>query len=78
MRKLALSYGVFPFLSDYNEDPFVQATNAISVVRQYLDDSDLVMILGKNTPDVQRNNMCCLTRLQNLIYSEEDVSEDKR
>ncbi len=67
MRQLALCFGVFPFRAEYIDDPFVQASNAVEIVRKYLDDSDLVMVLGKHSKNVPRNNLCCLTRLHDLI-----------
>jgi len=66
LRQLALSYGVFPFLSAYCDDPFEQAGAAIKVVKHYLTDDDLVMILGKHSQSLSRNNMCCLAHLRDL------------
>ncbi len=66
MRQLSLSYGVFPALAEFSDDPIRQASGAISVVRPYLQDDDLVMLLGKHSPVVARNNLCCLTRLADL------------
>jgi len=69
-RQLALSYGVFPFLATYSDDPFKQASDAIEIVRPYLQNSDLVMILGKHGKHIPKNNMCCLARLKDLGDSE--------
>jgi len=66
MRRLALSYGVFPVLADFSEDPFRQAADAIRIVKEHLRDDDLVAILGKHSQAVSRTNVCCLARLRDL------------
>lgn len=66
-RQLALSYGVFPCLTKFCDDPFKQASDAIEIVRPYLQENDLVMVLGKHSPRVSRNNMCCLSRLKDFL-----------
>jgi len=63
LRQLALSYGVFPAVADYREDPFDQARDAVGIVKRHLQDSDLVIVIAKHAPSVPRSDMCCLARL---------------
>ncbi len=69
MRKLNLCFGVFASLAEYDAEPVHQAYQIISRLSRQdagLCGSDLVMVLGKNSPKVSRNNMLCLATLDEL------------
>ncbi len=66
MRKLALSYGVFAVTTEYTESPEVQNMQALDVLMSRYDNfngDDLVVILGKHSPNVKRNNLLCISTI---------------
>ena len=70
MRQLALSYGVFPILSELDRSREGQLARMTQCLRDECPDlggGDLVMMLAKHSDKASRNNLCCLATVDELL-----------
>ena len=70
MRRLALSYGVFPLLSELDSSREGQLARMTQCLRDECADlggGDLVMMLAKHSDKASRNNLCCLATVDELL-----------
>lgn len=63
MRRLALSYGVVPLLSEFQDSVTQLHQHTLQVVAKSphgLQDEDLVVMLDRHSNAASRNNLCCI------------------